>query len=119
MIIIRTKTTEVFQAKYASTCFVCTKKIIVGDEARYLNGQIRHNNCKDQPKLFYKQDRKKVNKSFPAQYDGVCSSCYLAYKVGDTIRYNPDGELVHNRHKKNEKTEEICDRCWLVKPCDC
>lgn len=116
MKIIKTRTTDVFQSKHTSTCSICTQKITVGDNVRYLDGKLRHQDCKNQNKLDMRQERKKVNPSFLAKYSGTCATCHQPYEEGDRIRYNPDEQLVHHRHEKEEK---ICTQCWLVLPCEC
>ena len=67
----------------------------------------------------YMQTPRRVTKPFPAKYRGTCSKCYLEIEEGDLIRYNSEGEIVHHSHKRVEPVVEICDRCWLTKPCEC
>lgn len=120
--IIRTETTDTFISKYESTCQRCTQKINKGDQVRYLEGSLRHYDCKkpEGTQLLYMQEpRKKVSKSFTSRSSGTCASCYLPYREGDTIRYNTDDELVHARHTKKIETYEVCNLCFLVKPCEC
>jgi hypothetical protein len=50
---------------------------------------------------------------------GICHKCYLSLEKGDRVRYNLDGELHHTRHLAKEVNYEICNSCFLTKPCLC
>lgn len=64
--------------------------------------------------------RKPVNKAFKAKYDGdECPVCLISISKGEKVRYNSDGSLIHVNHKRKEETYEICDSCFLTKPCEC
>lgn len=56
--------------------------------------------------------------TFAAEYEGWCPRCMGKIKVSDRVRY-VDGDLVHAHHNHVEPVYEICDRCWLTKPCEC
>lgn len=61
--------------------------------------------------------------SFVAQYDGDCGRCEEPLK-GQRVKY-VDGDLVHTGCADGEgvltktRKEETCDKCWLIKPCEC
>jgi len=61
--------------------------------------------------------------SFVAQYDGACGVCEGPLK-GHRVKYVAD-ELVHAGCADGEgvltvtRKEEVCQVCWLVRPCEC
>lgn len=64
--------------------------------------------------------RRKPNTSFKAKFDGeVCPDCFLAIKIGETVRYNSEGFIKHVAHASKPQTYTICDRCYMAKPCSC
>lgn len=69
--------------------------------------------------LFMQKERKPVNRSFLAEWPATCNYCHVTIQVGERARYNPDGLIVHHRHLRQEQAVEVCDRCWLTKPCEC
>lgn len=70
--------------------------------------------------LHMQKPRRKVTASFIAKYDnGECPVCFRTMEAGERLRYNPEGELVHHQHDRQEVTPAVCDTCWLTKPCEC
>jgi hypothetical protein len=61
--------------------------------------------------------------SFEAKYQGWCADCDDRIHVGDVVTYTDDtGTLVHMDCEglaEPERKVEVCDKCWLTKPCDC
>lgn len=55
---------------------------------------------------------------FSARYEGTCPRCHREIEVGEHVRFVED-ELMHYRHEIVERVAEICNTCWLTKPCDC
>lgn len=41
--------------------------------------------------------RPRASKMFTAQYPGTCANCDDDISPGDTVRYDPYDDLVHNR----------------------
>jgi hypothetical protein len=59
-----------------------------------------------------------ASSSFEAQYRGTCQRCFLEIEVGELVRY-VDDELMHVSHQqKEQRPEQICDQCYLVRPCE-
>lgn len=62
--------------------------------------------------------------SFEAKYNGICGSCTERIREGDQVRYVEDDlvhvvcELVVSEVDRDAK-REVCQNCWLLKPCDC
>lgn len=73
----------------------------------------------DESALHMQKPRKAVNASFVAEWPSTCNACHGEIKKGDRARYNPEGLIVHHRHEVVEKPVEVCQTCWLTKPCEC
>lgn len=59
--------------------------------------------------------------SFLAKYSGTCSECEERISPGDEVHYVED-QIAHVRCESFEHLDrpvEVCDSCWLTKPCDC
>lgn len=59
--------------------------------------------------------------SFEAKYGGRCADCGESIYVGDMIRYDGD-TVVHDDCDPvavDDRPLSVCDKCWLVQPCDC
>lgn len=72
--------------------------------------------------LYMNNERKHVARSFVAKHPGICCDpgCTDPITTGQRARYNPNGDLVHHRHKVHYPPEpKVCDQCWLTKPCEC
>jgi hypothetical protein len=52
-----------------------------------------------------------------AQFDSICPSCGGRIRAGDTIVNDIDG-WQHDECPQ-PKAREVCDKCWLEKPCAC
>lgn len=64
--------------------------------------------------------RRVLHPTFDMWEDGhECPRCFTTISKGDRVRYNDEGLVVHVSHKQKEVKYDICDRCWLAKPCDC
>ena len=120
--IVRDAKKDHFISKYESTCKSCCQKIFKGDQIKYYEGAVRHRDCKSprgDQSLYMNEPRKKISKSFPAKSPGVCVTCNGSWVEGDQIRFNTNDDLVHARHTKSEKEFEVCNSCFLTKPCEC
>lgn len=51
---------------------------------------------------------------FTAEYSGTCEDCGQELK-GMQVTYVGQGNLVHIRCPR----VEVCQKCFLTKPCDC
>lgn len=63
-----------------------------------------------------------VNQTFTAKYHGSCPRCGDPILPGETVRYSPDDDLVHNRHTQREVVDVVdvvCPACFMTKPCWC
>lgn len=70
--------------------------------------------------LTYTQVKKKPNRAFSYVGEPVpCHKCHKEIKLGSSARYDDHGNLHHTIHRKVEKTEVACERCWLVHPGEC
>lgn len=58
--------------------------------------------------------------SFEAKYPGWCGACGERINKDDWAKYVEDS-LVHAdcEDAQPERKAEVCDTCWLTKPCDC
>ncbi len=65
--------------------------------------------------------RKPIAQSFIAKNDSSdeCPVCFIAIQKGDRVRYNVDNLLAHVSHAKKEIVYDICQKCFLAKPCEC
>lgn len=60
-----------------------------------------------------------ASRTFEAKFSDTCPRCSGGIEPGDRVRY-VDDVLVHARHSpKPEPKYEICDKCWLTRPCEC
>jgi hypothetical protein len=62
-----------------------------------------------------------MGRPFEARYHGTCPACDEAIKPGQQVRFDDDA-LVHDDCTDAVPVERpvvVCDRCWLVKPCEC
>jgi hypothetical protein len=62
--------------------------------------------------------------SFLAQYDGTCKRCGGRFSAGALIRAGVAGGYEHvdcpdDPSVSLRPSEEVCSRCFLVKPCEC
>lgn len=60
--------------------------------------------------------------TLPARYSGVCPECGDRWQPGDLIRADEDRQWKHAVCPDDTDDlahGEVCDRCWLTKPCDC
>jgi hypothetical protein len=58
--------------------------------------------------------------SFKAKYRGICADCGSTIHEGDEITYDEHDEVVHVRCiEEPEPVREVCQSCWLEKPCPC
>jgi hypothetical protein len=62
---------------------------------------------------------KRGRATFSARSPDICARCGLAIEIGDVCHYNDDGAVVHDRHLIPDTTYDICQRCFLAKPCYC
>lgn len=66
--------------------------------------------------------------SFEAKYHGTCTICHGRISPGDICAYDND-QLIHDACLSasevatykivTERPVEICDKCFLTKPCEC
>lgn len=89
---------------------------LVHQDQRNPSGSAAH---RETPRLFMQDGRRSTNASFIAQWRGSCERCGDPIEVGQRARYDPRGRLVHHSHERTSRPAEVCDRCWLVKPCEC
>ena len=60
--------------------------------------------------------------SFPAQYHGTCGECHEHITPGQEIQSTLAGDYIHadcDAVAVRERKEEVCTKCWLIKPCGC
>ena len=73
--------------------------------------------------------------SFEAKYEGRCADCGERIHVGDLIRFDApeiDVEALVARYVHvdcdasvsetdldRDAKREVCQKCWLLKPCEC
>lgn len=70
--------------------------------------------------LEMQKPRKKVQDSFIAKYDsGECPRCLMLIEQGQRVRYDSEDRLAHVKHDTPEVVYDICDSCFLAKPCEC
>lgn len=62
-----------------------------------------------------------ASRAFQAQYRGACSRCFESIEIGDLVRYVEDALVHHHHHHASPlvRPERVCDRCYLVTPCEC
>lgn len=59
--------------------------------------------------------------SFEAKYEGWCGGCDGRIHPGDIATY-VDDEIAHLDCETGTaplRPAEVCNQCWLTKPCDC
>lgn len=75
-----------------------------------------------QPNENFSKDRRNPTRSFTLRYqdDIECCVCFEIIEVGSLVRYNPEGLIVHVRHRKPEPVAgKPCPSCWLVHAGEC
>ena len=57
---------------------------------------------------------------FIAKYKGECVACDKPIRVGDPCIYAADVPVhIDCDSIAPERRAEVCNSCWLEKPCDC
>jgi hypothetical protein len=59
--------------------------------------------------------------AFIAKYVGECPDCDNPIRVGEYVEFNFHDELVHADCVASHpnRAYEVCDQCFLTKPCGC
>lgn len=69
-----------------------------------------------------KKPNRKIRPSFPSKKEGKCPLCNEAFKVGDSVRFDLDGDVVHSVHKRSPDSYDVlsvngmnfCKECHLA-----
>ena len=65
--------------------------------------------------------------SFEAKYEGRCADCLERIHVGDLVQFSEENRVVHvdcdpsvsETDLDRDAKREVCQKCWLLKPCEC
>lgn len=62
--------------------------------------------------------------TFEARYRSRCDACGEGITPGDIVEYDDSNRVVHFDCEDDARTQgtddgEVCDECWLIKPCEC
>jgi hypothetical protein len=59
--------------------------------------------------------------SFAAKHPDECSTCGSSIEPGEQVQYTDDDDLVHAHCEASPvRTDaEVCQVCWMTKPCWC